>query len=130
MEKLMLLILEAPGRAEERGIRGGIDRIRTLNDIVSLGGKVRHDSGERLIVIDTAGLDEGVLQERLTGARLVSLDEDIEALVPDLGDHEELFLEALRIRTSSSYRRMKKRQKPGESPEEKELFSAPCTPEV
>jgi hypothetical protein len=128
--QLKLLILERPARARDRRLGGGIDRIKTLNELTSLGAKIRHDSGGRLLVVDTTSVDEATLQERLSGARLVPIDADVRDSIQALDESESLFLDALKIRTSPEYRAAKERQKPGESPEEKALFTAPCSPEA
>lgn len=127
---LKLLILEGAARPRGRWLGGGIDRIKALNEISSLGAKIRHESGGRLIVVDTSGIDETTIEKRLSGARLVPLDADVKDSIQDLDENESLFLDALRIRTSPDYRAAKDRQRPGETPEEREMLSAPCMPEV
>ena len=127
-ESLRLLILEAVQRPKDKRLGGGIDRVKVLNEVASRGGKVRHDSGGRVVVINTADMDEAALT-RVAGARLVPLDANVRDLLPDLDDNESLFVEALRIRMSPRYRDLKARQRPGETPEEQALLSAPCIPE-
>jgi hypothetical protein len=125
---LKLLVLARPARSQDR-VGSELDRVKALTDIKSSGAKIRHDSGGRLVVIDVSGVDEEVLSERLAGVRVVPLADDLTESIPDLDTNESLFLEALRIRTSPDYRELKSRQVPGESPEEQEMFSAPCMPE-
>lgn len=106
-----------------------INRIKAMNVVTSLGGKVRHDSGGRIILIDTLGKDKKILGKLPKGAKLVSVDQDVKSYKVDLDPSEILFLDALKKRNSKDYRSAKKRQKSGETPEEKELFTAPCIEE-
>jgi hypothetical protein len=124
-DSLRLLILEAARRTQDPRLGVGIGRVKVLKEVSSLGGKVLHDSGGRLIVINTSEMDEALFA-RIPGARLVPLDASVKDLVQDLDENESLFVEALRIRTSPRYRDLKARQKPGETPEEQALFTAPC----
>ena len=128
-ENLKLLVLGAAQPPRDRRLGFRIDRSKALNAILSLGAKVRHDSGGRLIVIEAQKKAEKGLTERLPGARLVPVDSDVRDSIPDLDSTESLFLEALKIRTSKRYRDAKKRRKVGETPEEKELISGPCVRE-
>lgn len=94
-----------------------------------LGVKVVHDSGARLLVIEAPD-DPIRLGERLpSGAQLLAADKIPAALVRDSGPHEALFLRAVKLRQTKAYREAKAAQVPGESPEEKEIYSAPCTGE-
>jgi len=127
-ETLKLLVLEGAGPSREpreRALERRVDRSATLNAIASSGVKVRHDSGGRLVVIEAQEEAEKALLERLPGARLVPVDSDVRDLITDLDSNESLFVEALKIRTSKSYREAKSRRKIGETPEEQELISAP-----
>ena len=124
-ENLKLLVLEAKESPRDRKLEFRVDRSKALNAISSSGAKVRHDSGGRLIVIEAPKKAEKALTKRLPGARLVPVGSDVRDSIADLDSTESLFLEALKIRTSKSYRDAKKRRKVGETPEEKELVSAP-----
>ena len=124
--KLLILEEVAPTRDPRSG--SGIARTRALNAISSSGAKVLHDSGGRFLVIEASEAAAAILRQRLPGARLVSVDEDLEQVqrsVADLDATESLFLDALKIRSSPTYRDAKRRRTPGESPEERELRSAP-----
>jgi hypothetical protein len=120
-----LLILESEEPPEERRLAFRGARSRALNAISSLGGKVRHDSGGRLLVIEVPGEVEKALAQHLPGARVVPVDADVIGSFPNLDSTEELFLDALKIRTSKSYREAKRRRKVGETPEEQQLVSGP-----
>jgi hypothetical protein len=103
-----------------------VDRRRELLVIASVGGKVRHDSGGRLLVVELPESAEPELLKLLPGASLVTLDAELSRPVPDLDEGEALFLEALRIRHSPAYREAKAKRVFGESPEEKLLATASC----
>jgi len=98
-----------------------------LDSVLSSGATFRHSSG-RLVLLDVSGPQEARLTQDLPGARVVSLDTDVSALIPDLDTGELLFLEAVRIRNSAEYQEKKARQTPGDSPEERLMFTAPCIP--
>ncbi len=124
-----LLVVEGANADLETGLK----RKRALDALKARGGAVRHDSGGRLVVVEgpqegeeqaTASLREAAVE----GASLVPLTEGVEAMISDLTPNERLFLEAVKIRNSPGYREMKARQKPGESPEEQAMFTAPCRP--
>jgi hypothetical protein len=124
-ENLKLLILESKEAPSDRRLLARIDRAKALNAISASGAKVRHDSGGRLMVIEARDQAEKSLAERLPEARLVPVDVDVKAELPDLDETESLFLDALRVRTSETYRDAKSRRKFGETPEEQELVSGP-----
>ena len=105
--------------------KGG--RIRILNVVTSSGGKVLHDSGGRVVLIDTRGNDKEILGKLPQGSQLVGADQDVKSSLVDLDPSESLFLDALKLRNSKKYRTAKQRRKPGETPEEIELLSGPCT---
>lgn len=124
-----LLIIEDQGRDERGPLGRGIERERVLSAIATTGATVRHDSGGRLLVIETSDEADAVLQRELPGARILPVDEDVLRRVPDLDPSDDLFARALAIRYSSEYRERKSRLKPGETPEEQLLITAPCTSE-
>lgn len=124
-KNLKLLVIKGKVPSRDRRLGSRIDRSKALNAVSAVRAKVRHDSGGRLIVIEASEESEKALTERLPGARLVPLDSDVWESLTDLDPSESLFLEALKIRTSKAYRDAKKRRKVGETPEEKELVSAP-----
>jgi hypothetical protein len=125
-ENLKLLVLTTKTPLKEERLRFKFDRQKELRAISAVGAKIRHDSGGRLIVIEVPEGAEKELLRRLRGARLVSVDADVTDLLGDLNPTESLFLEALKIRTSKSYREAKKKRKFGETPEEKMLTTGSC----
>jgi hypothetical protein len=105
------------------------ERRRVKARLRQLGVKVIHDSGARLMVVD-APEDEKLLDDLLpSGTQLLSPDKAPTELVRNGDEHEMLFARALKLRHSKRYRELKAAQVPGESPEEKEIFSATCMEE-
>lgn len=123
-DNLKLLVLAA-APSTGRGLEFRAERNRALTILASLGAKVRHDSGGRLLVVEVAENAEKALTERLAGSRLVPVDADLKGAIRDMDPTESLFLEALRIRSSTSYRDAKRRRKVGDTPEERDLVSGP-----
>lgn len=104
------------------------ERRRCFNAIKPLGARITHDSSGRAVVVETD--DRKRLEKVLPdNARLLDISQDIEKTIREPDESEALFLRALQKRYSKEYRDMKAGQKPGESPEEIEFFSAPHTPE-
>lgn len=128
-ENLKLLILKEEEPLRDRKLGFKIDRRKALKAISESGAKVRHDSGGRIIEIEILEEEEKILIKLLPRARLVTVDSDVKDSIIDLDTTESLFLEALKIRTSKSYREAKKLRKVGDTPEEKELISGPCVRE-
>lgn len=126
-KNLKLLVLE--GTPSDRRLGSRMDRNKALNAVAASGAKVRQDSGGRVIVIEVSKDGEKALTKRLPEARIVPVDTDLRDSITDLDETELLFLEALKIRNSKSYRDAKKRRKVGETPEEKKLITGSCTPE-
>jgi hypothetical protein len=122
--KLLVWARKAPPTKAAPGTR--IDRREEMAAIVSAGAKLRHDSGGRLIVLELPEGAEAALLKRLPGAKLLPIGPELEAAIPGLDPGEALFLEALRIRASASYRDAKRQRKFGESPEEKLLATGSC----
>ena len=118
-----LLVLDTR-EARDRAVEFRAERRKLLTAVTSAGAKVRHDSGGRLIVVDVPPEAEKALAA-LPGVRMLPLDAEVKASLPNLDSTESLFLDALQIRTSREYRDAKSRRKVGESPEERELRSAP-----
>jgi hypothetical protein len=79
-----------------------------------------------LLLIELSPGEERILTARLPGIRIVPVDTDIKKIVSDSDPNESLFLDALRIRASKSYREAKKTRKFGETPEEKQLTTGSC----
>lgn len=104
------------------------ERRRCLNAIKQVGARINHDSSSRVVLIDAK--DKKAVEDVLPkGAKLVDASEDITKTIKDIDESEALFLGALKRRYSKKYRAMKDAQKPGESKEEIDFFSAPHTPE-
>ena len=123
-ENQKLLVLE-----EGEGPHGGrlgarLDRSKVFTAMAAVGARVRHDSGGRLMVIEVPEGAERALAERLPGARLLPVDADVKGEIADLDPTESLFLDALKLRTSDSFREAKRRRKYGETPEEQLLLTA------
>ena len=125
-----LLVLEEAGAVDRGRLGGGIERNRVLSAVAAAGATVRHDSGGRLMVIDASDETAEALGREVPGVRVVSVDEDVLARLPDLDQSDVLFARALAIRNSAAYRERKSRMTPGETPEEQLLLTAPCTPEA
>lgn len=128
-KKSKLLILEGEGQPSERRLGSRMDRTKALNALSAAGAKVSHDSGGRVLVIDASDEVVQALSRALPGARVVDADADVKDSIKNMDETEQLFVEAMKIRTSKSYREAKARRKFGESPEEKELFSGSCVRE-
>lgn len=125
-ENLKLLILATKKATRKGGLRFKLDRRRELGALSAVRAKVCHDSGGRLIVVEVPEGAEKELLKRLPGARLAPVDADVKDSIKDPDPTESLFLEALKIRTSKSYRDAKKKRKFGETPEEKKLTGGSC----
>ncbi|KGJ77535.1 hypothetical protein GY21_07470 [Cryobacterium roopkundense] len=120
-----LLILDLGQQRPESGATSSVGR--ALDSVLASGATFRHSSG-RIVVVEVAGDQASRLTGDLPGARVVPLDANVSELIPDLDTNELLFLEAVRIRHSAAYQAEKAQQKPGESPEEQLMFTAPCIP--
>lgn len=104
------------------------ERRRSFNALKQLRARITHDSSGRFIVLETD--DKKAAEKALPkGAKLVDASTDVAKTMKDMDESETLFLRALQKRFSKKYREMKDAQKPGESPEEIEFFSAPHTQE-
>ena len=128
-KKLKLLVLEGKKSRKDRALGFRIDRIKALNSITESGAKVSLDSGGRLIVVEVPEKTDSVIKKSLPGSRLLAVNSALKDEIQDLDENESLFLDALRIRNSKSYIDAKKKRKPGQSPEEKLMFSASCVRE-
>jgi hypothetical protein len=123
-----LLLLEGEPHRKAGHLADGLRRSEVLNALKESGVRVQHDSGGRLLVVETTERTEEVLRRRMKGVKIVPLEGDIEESIGDLDPQDALFVRALVLRNSPAYREMKARQKPGETPEEQLLVSGPCTP--
>jgi hypothetical protein len=122
----VLLVAKRSGPAK-RGPRGErIDRSRELLAIAAVGGRVRHDSGGRLLLVELPEGTETKLGQMLTGARLAAPAGDLKAVASGLDATEKLFLEALRLRHSPEFIARKATRRFGESAEEQQLSTGSC----
>jgi hypothetical protein len=122
----VLLIPKRSGRAV-KGPRGErVDRSRELLAIAAVGGRIRHDSGSRVLLVDLPADVEPALKRLLKGAKLASPEGDLKAVSTGLDPGEKLFLEALRLRHSPAYAARKAARRFGESPEEQLLTTGSC----
>ncbi|NNE21515.1 MAG: hypothetical protein HKN11_02785 [Rhizobiales bacterium] len=102
--------------------------MRIKNFMRSYGAKILHDSGNRVIVIETDREPEEIVQRLPKGVTITPPDKAAKA-GKERNEHDELFVKALKLRASNKYRRMKDQQVPGESPEEKLLVTGSCETE-
>lgn len=89
------------------------------------GGKVIHDSGERVLVIEVPKNNESKLKASLpnTSSLLRLTDHDnIKRNIIQPSPHELLFIDALKLRTSESFINEKRLRKPGSTPEEQKML--------
>lgn len=121
-----LLVLDEEYSPGNRGLEFRIHKNKVKEAILASGAKIRHDSGGRFIVVHVSDKSEKALLKLLPKARILPIDSDLKELISDMDANEKLFFDALRTRASKKYRDAKMKRKPGESPEEKELFSGSC----
>lgn len=122
----VLLISPRSGRAQ-KGPRGErVERSRELLAIAAVGGRVRHDSGGRLVLVDLPEGAEPKLKQLMPGAKLAAPEGDLKGLSRGLDANEKLFLAALRLRHSPAFRARKAARRFGESPEEQLLTTGSC----
>jgi hypothetical protein len=124
-KNLKLLVLDERKQSKDRRIGSRLDRAKALNAILASGAKIRHDSGGRLIIVEVTKEAEKSLAKDLPEMRLVSASTDVRDSITNLDATESLFLDALKIRSSKKFQDAKKKRKFGETPEEKQLLSAP-----
>lgn len=105
------------------------DRRVTRALLRRLGLGVVHDSGSRLLVIETPENPERLRERLPSGVQLLPMDKIPAALAREGDEHEVLFARALELRQSRAYREAKAGQVAGESVEEQEIYSAPCMEE-
>ena len=127
---LQVLLLAPPSRGAKKKAKGGrgerIDRGRELLAVAAVGGRVRHDSGGRLLLVELPEGAEPKLSKLIAGARLARPEGDLRAVSGGLDAGEKLFLEALRLRHSAAFVERKLRRRFGESPEEQLLSTGSC----
>jgi hypothetical protein len=126
-ENLKLLVWAARKAQAKKAVAGvRFDRRKLLAALSGVGARVRHDSGGRLIVIELPQAAEPELLKRLPGAKLLPPNAEMKDSLADPDPTEALFLQALTIRSSASYRAAKSNRRFGESPEEKLLRTGSC----
>ena len=120
----VLLIAARYGAANETAQRR--DRSRELLAISAVGGRVKHDSGQRLILVELPEGAEAKLAGMLPDAQFAAPEGDLKAVSANLDASEALFLEAIRIRHSAAFVERKAKRQFGESPEEQLLSTGSC----
>lgn len=105
------------------------DRRLVKARLKQLGIKVVHDSGSRFMVIDVPKGEKDLKSRLPSGVELVAPEKVSPTLARDDDEQEMIFVQALKLRQSKKYRDLKAGQTPGESPEELEIYSAPCMEE-
>ena len=106
------------------------DRDEVINSLKNTPNKIIHDSGGRIMVIETREPDEEILRKVTRKVRLSS-DQIPERILTDPNSTESLFIRSFNLRKSPQYQsKMASRLPPGEEPEEKELFEGSCTEDV
>lgn len=101
------------------------DRENILKHLAESGGRVLHDSGERVLVIEVPMNNESKLKASLpTTSKLFRLtdSENVRNKIAQPSPHELLFIDALKLKTSESFINEKRMRKPGSTQEEKELL--------
>jgi hypothetical protein len=114
-----------PAPSEVGRIDEGLERRRILSVVAASGAKLRQDSGGRLLVIESSGEADQILQRELPGVRIERIDEGVSERIPGLDPSDALFAQALAITSSQEYREGKRTRKPVESPAEQLLHTAP-----
>lgn len=123
----VLVLTEEPLRGPG-GVGQSISRIRALERLAEAGIKVSSDGGGRLLVVEASDAAIRRIEEAVSGAKVLDLDEGFDERLGDVDEQDSLFAQALALRVSPEYREMKARQEPGETPEEQLLLSGPCVP--
>lgn len=100
------------------------DRKKLAEILAAAGVKVIYDSGGRVLVVDVPKNAEDKLRQLPFSAQLIEETEASRILArPD--ENEKIFLGAVALRKSQDFKAKLNKFKPGESPEEIELLSAP-----
>ena len=97
------------------------DREKTLKALIERGGKVVHDSGERVLIVE---VPKGTkLRQKLPAtSKLLLLNSNVIKEISRPSEHERLFIDALKLRTSKAFIEEKKLRIPGSTPEEQEMM--------
>ncbi len=97
------------------------DREKILKALKERGGKVVHDSGERVLIVEVPK------RTRLRGAlprtaKLLRLRDNVKRVITRPSEHELLFIDALKLKNSRAFINEKMRREPGSTPEEQEML--------
>lgn len=99
------------------------ERDKVLKVLEKEKGKVLHDSGERIIIVEVPEINK--MEERLPSTiKPLKLKESnrIKSEISQLSQHELLFIDALILRSSEKFINEKKLRKPGSTKEEKKML--------
>jgi hypothetical protein len=124
-----LLIIERGESAGPGRLTPKLERSKILNAVVAAGGKIKHDSGGRLVLVEMPKKAETALAKEVTGIKVVTADTDVTKAVKKMDTTEALFAAALKIRTSPAYRKAKAKRKFGDTPEEQAVLTGSCVRE-
>ncbi len=98
-------------------------RMRVLTQLRSEGVRVKHDFGKFLIVeAPKTGVEKSLLKKRIKLEAPTNNTFQVRGVSAD----EKLLLDAFLLRQSTKFKSRKRKQKSGDTPEEKELFSGGC----
>lgn len=100
------------------------DRKKIAKVLAEAGIKVNYDSGGRALSIDVPQNSEDKLRQLPFGAQIVD-PKDASDFLSDPDENEKIFMGAIQLRNTTEFVRKLNKFKPGESPEEIELLSAP-----
>lgn len=101
------------------------ERKKILKLLTESGGKILHDSGERVLVVEVPKDKKDKLETSLpstSGLFKLADNKNIIKKITRPSEHEQLFIDALKLRTSEAFIKEKKLRKPGSTIEEKEML--------
>lgn len=129
---LKLLIIDEKDFPIENLSQFRLARSKALNAVETVHSKVTHDSGNRFMVIEGTAAEIKEIQKQLPNAKIVTLNSRFAQSISGLklNPNEEIFVNALKIRTSAKFRKAKDLRKYGETTEEKNLLSGSCVRDV
>lgn len=97
------------------------DRETTLKAIAERGGRVVHDSGQRVLVIEVPKRTR-LKDKLLPTTKIVKINGNVKRAISRPSKHETLFIDALKLRTSRKFINEKMQREPGSTPEEQKMF--------
>lgn len=102
------------------------ERDRVLKVLKKEKGKVLHDSNERIIIVEVPKINkmEEILPNTIKSLKLKE-NNRIKSEIPQLSQHELLFIDALKLRTSEKFINEKKLRIHGSTQEEKDMIRTP-----